>query len=66
MRDSGRERSVVLLIEPPRNDHPGLAGSLDFDGYVVWQAESGTEAGQMLAEARRARTEPDVIVLDRA
>ena len=31
----------------------------------MWQAESGADARQMLAEARRSRTEPDVIVLDR-
>lgn len=61
-----RERPVVLLIESPRAGRPGLADSLDGAGYIVWQAESGADARQMLAEARRAHTEPDVIVLDRA
>ena len=65
MRDTVRERPVVLLVEAPRTSGPGLADRLDSAGYTVWQAESGSDARQMLAEARRSRTEPDVIVLDR-
>jgi DNA-binding response OmpR family regulator len=33
---------------------------------MVWRAESGSDARQMLAEARRSRTEPDLIVLEKA
>ena len=65
MNETVRERPVVLLVESPRTDRPGLAGRLDAAGYTVWQAQSGSDARQMLAEARRSRTEPDVIVLDR-
>jgi DNA-binding response OmpR family regulator len=65
MLDAGCERPVVLLVEAPRTGCPGLAGRLHSAGYTVWQAESGSDARQMLAEARRSATEPDVIVLDR-
>ncbi len=65
MRDTVRDRATVLLVEPPRPDRPGLTGRLDSAGHTVWRAESGSEARQILAEARRARTEPDLIVLER-
>jgi two-component system KDP operon response regulator KdpE len=65
MKDSVREQPVVLLVESPGSGRPSLAGHLDSAGYTVWHAESGSDARQMLAEARRARAEPDVIVLDR-
>src|SRR5579859_7901146 len=65
MRNVVHERPVVLLVESPLSGRPGLAGRLDGAGYTVWQAQSGADARQMLAEARRARTEPDLIVLER-
>jgi DNA-binding response OmpR family regulator len=65
MKDTVREQPVVLLVESPHTGRPSLALRLDSAGYTVWHAESGSDARQMLAEARRARSEPDVIVLDR-
>src|SRR5437660_1563803 len=62
MNETVRERPVVLLVESPRSDRPGLAGRLDAAGFTVWQAQSGSDARQMLAEARRSRTEPDGMV----
>src|SRR5258708_38173459 len=65
MKDTLRERPVVLLVETPDTDRPSLADRLDFAGYTVWRAESGADARQMLAEARRSHAEPDMIVLER-
>ena len=65
MKDTLRERPVVLLVETPDTDRPSLADRLDFAGYTVWRAESGSDARQMLAEARRSHAEPDMIVLER-
>jgi len=65
MTHTVRERPVVLLVESRRTAPAGLAGRLDAAGYTVWQAETGADARQMLAEARRSRRAPDLIVLDK-
>jgi len=65
MTETVRVKPIVLLIESHRTNRLSLAGRLDAAGYTVWPAESGLDARQMLAEARHAGAEPDVIVLDK-